>query len=90
LIYIIKKSGAYGANTSEYKNILGFNSALEFCMKNKLLDNPFATGYKNAFNSINTYRCMIVHGAINSPIIDRQQAKEAFEIVDDIFSKINY
>lgn len=90
LIHTIKKSGTYRTYTSEYKNHLGFSSALEFCKKNELLDNSFATEFGNAFNRINAYRCMIVHGVIDSPIIDRRQAEEAFEIVNDIFSKINY
>lgn len=89
LIYRIKEEEAYEKYKNEYKNQLGFKSSLKFCLDNNIVDNDFFEKYSSSYEKIGINRSLIIHGTIDSPIIDRKQAKKAYETIIDIFSEID-
>lgn len=89
LIYLIKQKNTYDNYKKQYKNQLGFRSALKFCLDNNIIDVLFEEKYNSAYEKIGLYRSLIIHGAIDSPIIDREQATSAYNTIIDIFSKID-
>lgn len=89
IIFLIKESGKYDDYVREYTNKLGFQSAIKFSVKNNIINSKMSDIIINGYNKIGTYRSLIIHGVIDSPIIDREQAKKAYETIVDIFSSIN-
>lgn len=88
IIYIIKKNGQYEKYKKENNN-LGFRIALKFAKDNELIDIKEAELFENGYDNICLQRSLIVHGAIDTPIIDRESAKKAYETIIDIFIDID-
>ena len=89
ILFLIKKCNKYGDYKNEYKNTLGFNSALKFCVDNNIIKKEISDMFASGYENIGKYRSLILHGAIDSPIIDRNQAQKAYETIVDLFSSIN-
>jgi hypothetical protein len=89
IVYIIKCHNLYEKYKKQCKNQLGFRSALGFCLENNMIDKTFYNRYNDGYEKIGVYRSLIIHGAIDNPIIDRKQAKKAYETIIDIFSTID-
>ena len=89
IIFLIKQNNKYKDYIKKYTNKLRFSSAIQFCLDNKIINNNLYDLIVSSYEKIGIYRCLIIHGVIDSPIIDREQAKKSYEIIVDIFSSIN-
>lgn len=89
LIYLIKQKKTYNQYKKQYKKQLSFKSALKFCLDNKIITEDFALECDKGYKKIGVNRSLIIHGVIDTPIIDREQAKKAYETIVSIFSKID-
>lgn len=89
IIFLIRQNNKYDEYINTYTNQLGFKSALNFCVDNKIIGNELKELFKSGYEKIGKYRSLIIHGAIESPIVDREQARRAYEVVVDIFSSLN-
>ena len=89
LIFIIKEEGMYEKYINSNKNQLGFRSSLKFCLDNNIIDNIFAKKYNKGFEKIGLYISLIIHGAIDTPIVNREQARKAFETINETFNEID-
>lgn len=89
IIYLIKKENKYSEYIKKYKRKLGFKSAIDFCETNKIINKEIIEILNQGYEKIGKYRSLIIHGAIDSPIIDRKQAKKSYETIVDIFSSID-
>ena len=88
IIYIIKKNDKYEKYKKENSN-LGFRVALQFAKDNELMDLREAELFEDGYDNICLQRSLIVHGAIDTPIIDRASAKKVYETIIDIFIDID-
>ena len=88
IIYLIKKADKYEKYKHENQS-LNYRIALQFAKENNLIDSKDAELFENGYEKISFQRSLIVHGAIDSPIIDREKAKIAYETVIDIFMDID-
>ena len=89
IVFLVKKAGKYEDYLIKNKNNLGYITSLKYARENNLVNNQLADMFENGYNKICKQRSLIVHGVIDSPIIDRENAKIAYETVVDIFMEID-
>lgn len=88
IIYLIKNANRYNDYQKKNKNNLGYRNALQYAKDNRLIDAETASVFKEGYEKICLQRSLIVHGAIDSPLIGREMAKIAYETIIDIFVPI--
>lgn len=89
IISIIKNNKKYDDYKKTYKKQLGFKNALQYCVDNGIINEEFFDKCNDAYEKISLNRSLIIHGAIDTPIIGREQAQKAYDTVVDFFSKID-
>lgn len=88
IIYLIKNANQYDDYKKKCANYLGYKMALQYAKDNELISTEIANNFENAYEKICVQRSLIVHGAIDSPLIDRERAKIAYETILEVFDPI--
>ena len=88
LIFLIKENKKYIEYLNNYKNKLGFNSSLQFAKDNKIISDDLFKRIKDEYEKISKYRAEVLHGVIESPIIDRNITEITYKSVINTFNDL--